>query len=324
MSPTTPRNSKLKWIEMEKIVPNEKNPRSKRHFSKEELLTLRQSVETHGVLQPILVQPYRDGPRDDRYLLIEGERRFSVARDLKIKEIPAIIGEKMDDHDQLVAMYHVHTQHRGWEMAEQLRTIKELIERSGDKTDEEMAKELGMTVATFKNRLRVLNMGDDVVADIATDKVEYSSALRAGEVAASLDKKRPELVAKMGGQEAVQRKLLDKAKSRGKGISQELVEAKKDLADVRSVPDRVVEKYIDEPKTKLRDVRQEQASLSERRKAESLARDLRRTSKDIAAFEVDLDAVPNLRELRMALSTLVNSAQDLEAKVVEALLSADE
>ena len=324
MSPTTPRNSKLKWIEMDKIVPNEKNPRSKRHFTKEELLSLRQSVETHGVLQPILVQPYRDGPRDDRFLLIEGERRFSVARDLGVKEIPAIIGKKMDDHDQLVAMYHVHTQHRGWEMAEQLRTIKELIERNGNKSEEEMADELGMTVATFKNRLKVLNMGDDVVADIATDKVEYSSALRAGEVASSLGKKRPELVAKLGGQDAVQRKLLDKAKSRGKGISQELVEAKKDLADVQQVPDKVVEKYIEQPKVKLRDVRKEQASLAERRKAESLARDLRRTAKDIAAFEVDLDAVPNLRELRAAISSLIDAAQDLESEVVDALLAADE
>jgi ParB family transcriptional regulator, chromosome partitioning protein len=321
MSQSTPRNGKLKWIPVAQIVPNENNPRSRGHFKREELLSLRQSVAEHGVLQPILVQPYRDGPKDDRYLIIEGERRFSVARDLGMKEIPAVIGDKMDDHDQLVTMYHVHTQHRGWEMAEQLRTIKELLERNGTKSEEEMAQELGMTPATFKNRLRVLNMGDDVVSDIATDKIEYSSALRAGEVASSLQKRRPKVIEKLGGQGAVERKLLDKAKQRGKGISQELVEAKKDLADVESVPDSVVRNYIEKPDARLREVRREQESLAERRRTESLARELRRTAKDIEAFDVDLDAVPNLRELRAALGTLMDAAQSLEAKVVAAVLA---
>lgn len=314
----------MKWIPIEKVIPNEKNPRNKGHFRSEELGSLKRSIQTHGVLQPILVQPYRDGAKDDRFLLIEGERRFSAARELGMQEMPAIIGKKQNDHDQLVTMWNVHTQHRGWEMAEQLRTIKELMERNGGKDELDVAEELGMTVATLRNRLKVLEMGDDVIADIATDRIEYSSALRAGEVASSLTKKRPELVKKLGGTKKIESKLLDKAKSRGKGISQELVEAKKDLGDVKSVPDTVVEKYISKPDAKLQEVRREQASLEERRKTESLARDLRRTSKDIKSYDLDLENVPNLRELRTAVSSLIDAAQALEERVVDALISADE
>lgn len=318
------RERKLKWVPIEKIVPNQKNPRSKKHFEPEELSTLRQSISEHGILQPVLVQPFRDGAKEDRFELIEGERRYTVAKGLGMKEMPAVIGNKLDDHDQMVAMYNVHTQFRGWEVAEQLKTIKQLVERNGKRSDAEMAAELGMSVGTFRDRLRVLGMGDSVIADIATDKVNYASALRVAQVSSSLAKKRPKLVKSLGGEKAVEKKLLDKAKKGPKGISQELVESKKDLSDVDTVPDTAVRKYIEEPKVSLKEVRSAQASLAERREAEDLARALRRTQSEIAAFDVDLDAVPNLRELRAALAGLLAAASELEADVVDALLNEDE
>lgn len=314
----------MKYIPLEKIVPNEINPRARHHFEPEELLSLRQSIQEHGVLEPILVQPYRDGPKDDRFLVIEGERRYTVAKSLGLKEMPAVIGGKLDDDDQLVVMFNVHSNRRGWEMAEQLRAIKDLRKRNGSKSDEEMAQRLGMSLATYKDRLRVLAMGDQVVTDIATDTLDYSSALRVGQVASSLSKARPEVVKKLGGPKQVQKKLLAKAKQGRGGISQELVEAKKDLSDVVEVPDAAVEKYIDEPDAKLRDVRSQQESLEERRKTEGLARNLRRTKKEIEAFDADLEEVPNLRELRSALGQLIDAAQGLEGNVVNALLAEDD
>lgn len=323
MSPKLKRSRKLDWIHTARVIPNENNPRSKQHFRKDELLALRASVEEHGILEPLLVQPYRDGPRDDRYLLLEGERRYTVAKDLGLKEIPAIITDRLDDHDQLLVMYHVHTQRRGWAMAEQLHTIKELMERNGDTPEDEMAKELGMSVATFRNRLQVLGMGDSVVTDIARDQLDYSSALRVKEVTSNLSKNRPDLVDSMGGEKVIVKKLLDKAKKRG-GISQELVEAKKDLADVGEVSDEVVQKYIDEPRVTLRDLRRAQSSLAERRKAEGLARDLLRTEREIRAFDVELNDIPNLRHLRRALGALIDAAGELETRVVDAVLAEDE
>jgi ParB/RepB/Spo0J family partition protein len=317
------RDRKMEYIPVGQIVPNERNPRAKRHFKTDELVSLRRSIEEHGILEPVLVQPYRDGAKEDRYLLVEGERRYTVAKTLGFKEIPALIGGKLDDHDQLVVMYNVHSNRRAWEVAEQLRTIKELRERNGGRSDEDIAKELGMSLATFKDRLKVLEMPAEVLADIAAERLDYSSALRIGQVTSSLSKKRPDLVKRVGGAEKIQRKLIAKAKTRG-GISQELVEAKKDLTDTGGVSDEVVEQYIEEPTAKLRDLRKAQESLEERRKTEGLARNLRRTSKEIEAFDVDLEEVPNLRELRAALGQLIDAAQDLEGEVVQTLLSKDD
>jgi hypothetical protein len=58
-------------------------------------------------------------------------------------------------------------------------------------------------------------------------------------------------VKKLGGQRAVRDKLVAKAKTRKRGISQELVQVRHDLADTASVPDSAVENYIKVPEARL-------------------------------------------------------------------------
>jgi ParB/RepB/Spo0J family partition protein len=315
------RNRRLEWIPIDKIHSNENNPRSRKHFEKDDLRSLRESIEEHGILEPIVVQPYRDKPRGE-FKILEGERRTRTSRDLGLKEIPAIITDQLDDRDQLVVMYNIHSNRKAWEVAEQLRTIKWLKERNADTPDVELARELGMSLATFMGRLRVLGMGEEVVTDIAKEKLDYSSALRASEAASLLSKRRPALVTKAGGEKSVEKMLVKKAKARG-GISQELVEAKKDLAAVEDVSDEAIEAYIKRPEATLRDMRTTQSTLAERRKAEALARELRQMEREIRAFKVDLSAVPNLRQLRNAVGSLIDAAGDLETRVVDALTSED-
>ena len=56
-------------------------------FTPEQLTSLRRSLTTHGVLQPLIVSRYDD----DMYLLIEGERRWTSAKLEGIKELPVIV-----------------------------------------------------------------------------------------------------------------------------------------------------------------------------------------------------------------------------------------
>ena len=308
------RKSDLEWIGLEKIIKNEKNPRGHNAFTDDELVSLRDSIEEHGILQPLVVQPY-----DDLFLLIEGERRWAVAKQLGMKEVPAIVLERrMDEHDQVVTMFNIHTQRKGWEMAEELRAIQELRERNGHLTEDKMAKELGISVPTLRDRLQVLAMGPHVITKIAKGELDYSSALRADQIAKSLTKKRPAVVKKLGGKEAVEKRLLDKARARKRGISQELVQARRDLTDPDAMPDDLVEEYVRQPKKTLRDVRKQTRSLEERRRVETMSKELRRVAMEISRFKVDLNETPNLPELRSALAILINAASELERKVVEA------
>lgn len=305
----------LKWIPVERIIKNENNPRAADAFTEEELATLRASITTHGVLNPVVVAPYDD----DMYELIDGERRWNSARYEGVKELPAVVINKLDDHDQVVVMFNIHTQHRGWEMAEQMAAIKRLRERNGHLSEAALAQELGMSHATLKDRLRVLGMGEAVVVDIGAEKLDYSSALRVDQITTTLAHKRPELVKKLGGEHAVERSLLTKAKVRRRGISQELVEVRKYLRDPKGISDKVVERYINEPESKMRDLLGHESGARTHRKVEELSDKLIRIEREVRHFKLDGMRETDLRALRRALVGISEAAQSLEVKVVHAL-----
>jgi ParB/RepB/Spo0J family partition protein len=327
-TPTIKRNRELKWLKRDKIIPNEKNPRQKAAFSPEMLAPLRASIEELGILEPLMVQPYRNG----MFKLLEGERRWTVAGELGIQEMPAVIVNRLDEQEQVVTMFNIHHQRKGWEAAEELTAIRELKENNGHLTDVDLAKRLGISLATLRDRLTVLALPDrdKVIMDIAREKVDYSSVLRSINVAKSVASKRPSIAEKLGGEAAIREHLIEKAKARRPGdrkrggIGQELVEARKDLVDPEAMPDDLVEEYITTPDTKLRDVRRKTGSLEERRKVEDLAREAKRLEREMAVFKIDLGVAPNLRELRLALAALIQAAQSLELQVSEAIFKQEE
>lgn len=67
-----------------------KQPR--RYFDPAKQVQLVQSVKEHGILEPLLVRPLKDG----NYELIAGERRYRAAQEAGLKEIPIVIRE-LDD-----------------------------------------------------------------------------------------------------------------------------------------------------------------------------------------------------------------------------------
>ena len=73
-------------LNVEKIVPNAGQPR--RHQSARKFADMVLSVRERGVLQPIRV---RELPSDGQYEIIAGERRWRAAREVGLKEIPALI-----------------------------------------------------------------------------------------------------------------------------------------------------------------------------------------------------------------------------------------
>ncbi len=305
----------LKWIPTEKIIQNNANPRKEPSFSADRLESLRRSISTHGILQPLIVTPYDE----DVFLLVDGERRWRSAKIDGVKELPAIVVNRLSGHDEVVVMFNVHTQHEGWEMAEQLVAIKELKARNGHLSDDELARELGMQVVTFRDRLRVLDMGDQVVTEIAKGSIEYSAALRSTQTANIITRARPKLAAKLGGEKAVEQRLVEKAKTGGKGISQELVKYKADFADPERVPDDLVEEYVSNPAARVRDLLQSHPPIEERHRADELTHKLRRLELDIRTFSLDPAGGQNLTELRRALGALNEAAQALETKIVQAL-----
>jgi ParB/RepB/Spo0J family partition protein len=311
----------LKWIPVESIIKNENNPRQSPAFTPEELEDLRESLRVHGVLQPVLVARYDD----DMYELIDGERRWTGAKIEGVREIPAVIVDRMSAHDEVVVMYNIHHQQRGWRMAEELEAIRKLREKNGQLTDEQMARELGMSVATYKDRIRVLDMGSDVVAQIASDKLDYSSVLRTSQIAKMVVRARPQVAENIGGEKAVERKLIAKAKARPRGISQELVKWRRDLGDRNTLTDSQVEEYLKVPEANLDHIANKGASVPTRQKrtAAQLSDKIRRLESEIRTISVEELTVDGMRDLRRAVAVLTESLQTLETRIVQAQLAAN-
>lgn len=82
-------------IPIEQLKPNPYQPR--KHFQKEALDELAQSIREKGVLQPLLV---RRGKEAGAYEIIAGERRWRAAQVAKLHSVPVVIKE-ISDRDAL-------------------------------------------------------------------------------------------------------------------------------------------------------------------------------------------------------------------------------
>jgi ParB family chromosome partitioning protein len=79
----------LKELPVGNVVPNPYQPRT--HVDEETLIELTLSIEASGLLQPVVVRP-----RDGRYELIAGERRWRAVQRLGWPKIPAVVRD-VDD-----------------------------------------------------------------------------------------------------------------------------------------------------------------------------------------------------------------------------------
>ncbi len=83
--------SELRNIKIDQIVIDPNQPR--RQFSQEELDELADSIDEHGVLQPIIVTPYKGG-----YQIVAGERRYRASKQAGLDKIPALVRTLTDQH----------------------------------------------------------------------------------------------------------------------------------------------------------------------------------------------------------------------------------
>jgi len=77
-------HTKVLDLNVKDIEPDPNQPR--KHFNEESIKELADSIEKHGVLEPILVRKV-----DSRYLIVAGERRFRATLLLGQETIPAIV-----------------------------------------------------------------------------------------------------------------------------------------------------------------------------------------------------------------------------------------
>lgn len=138
----------LKNLQVDQIDRNPENPRI--FFRQEEMEQLYVSIKNKGLLQPIAV--YKDG---DRYIIIDGERRWRTFLKLNYKTIPAIIQEKPSPLDNLLLMFNIHSTREQWDIFTIAMKIERVVKLLTDKlgyepTEIDLSIETGMTRGTIR------------------------------------------------------------------------------------------------------------------------------------------------------------------------------
>ncbi len=156
--------SLLSDIPVNQVKVNPENPRLV--FRPGELEELTESIRRYGVQVPITV--YREG---QRYVLIDGERRWRSSLKLNKRTIPALIQSKPDPLTNLLLMFNIHALREQWDLltiALKLpRVIKLLSERDRKKpTERELAEYTGLTQGVIRRCKLLIEMPDKYKQDI--------------------------------------------------------------------------------------------------------------------------------------------------------------
>lgn len=150
--------AEVRLIPVGAITPNPHQPR--REFSEDALNDLAASIETRGVLQPVLIRPLGGG----NYELVAGERRLRASKKAGLTEIPSLIRE-MNDQESLAIALIENLQREDLNAVEEALGYQRLQQEFG-LSQEELARQVGKSRSAVANSLRLLNLPDSVRADI--------------------------------------------------------------------------------------------------------------------------------------------------------------
>jgi ParB family chromosome partitioning protein len=146
----------LRELPVEAIKPNPKQPRTK--FDPEALAGLAASIESSGVIQPLLVRPLHDGG----YELIAGERRWRAAQQAGLAKVPAVVRDPEQAERLQVALIE-NMVREDLNPVEEARACDALVRDLG-LSKEELARRVGRSRPAVSNLIRLLDLPDEALA----------------------------------------------------------------------------------------------------------------------------------------------------------------
>jgi ParB family chromosome partitioning protein len=141
---------RIEKIPLDLLKPNPYQPRQ--HFEDEALHGLAASIRQHGIVQPLVVTPLKNGT----YQLVAGERRWRAAGLAKLKTVPAII-RTTEKLEQLELALIENVQRVDLSPLEQAASIESLHHQFSLSYDE-IAKRLGKATSTVHNIIRLIGL----------------------------------------------------------------------------------------------------------------------------------------------------------------------
>ena len=157
-------------LQISDLVPNKYQPR--KIFDENNLIDLTNSIKERGMIQPIIVRKSNDSK--GKFEIIAGERRWLAAQKAGLHNVPVVITEA-DDLKSLEFAIVENVQRHDLNPLEEAQGYKRLIDEfSYDQ--EKVSKFIGKSRSHITNSLRLLNLPDDVIKLIETQKLSAGHA----------------------------------------------------------------------------------------------------------------------------------------------------
>lgn len=160
--------AELANLAVEAVHPNPKQPR--RRLDHEATAGLADSIRAQGVVQPIVVRSRREGG----YELIAGERRWRAAQEAGLATIPAVVRES-GDRDALLLGLVENVAREQLSPVEEARAYALLVDEF-DLGLGEIAEQVGRSKPSVSNRMRLLDLPEDVLAMLERNELSEGHA----------------------------------------------------------------------------------------------------------------------------------------------------
>lgn len=154
-------------IELSRITPNPKNPRTL--YDGPAFDALVESIKARGVIEPVIVRPAngkpakKGKPAADTYELVAGERRFRASQAAELNSIPAIVRD-LDDIEAFDVMTIENLHREDLTEFEEARAFKDYIDHSKDEGAVAiLASRTGIDRRYIQRRVSVLSLPDDIL-----------------------------------------------------------------------------------------------------------------------------------------------------------------
>jgi ParB family transcriptional regulator, chromosome partitioning protein len=161
-------SSDLAELPIDAIHANPRQPR--RRFEAEAASGLAESVRREGVIQPLLVRPRPAGG----YEIVAGERRWRAAREAGRETVPAVI-RVADDRDTLLLGLVENVAREQLTPIEEARAYAVLIDEFSLSLGE-VAERVGRSKPSVSNRIRLLELPDDVLGMVERGQLSEGHA----------------------------------------------------------------------------------------------------------------------------------------------------
>ena len=199
-------NKEILELNISDIKPNPFQPRI--DFDEEEIKGLAESIESQGLLQPIVVRK-----KDNHFEIVSGERRYRAFCVLKRDKIPCIIKMQITDREMLELALVENIQREELNEIEMAIAYQKLLLEC-NYTHEQLSKQVGKSRTVITNSLRLLNLPDEIQQMLRKDHISmgHARALLAIE-----DEKKQLVLAKRTIEEQLSVREIEKESQESKG-----------------------------------------------------------------------------------------------------------